>query len=118
MIFKIFIILFIAFTASRAYLRFKDKSLTLQMLLFWVSLWFITLITVFIPWISDSVATIFGVEHGTDIAFFFTLMLLLYLVFRLYIKLEEVDRSVTDLTISLSKKIAKNTSSLNDNRHE
>lgn len=105
MIFKILILIFIAFAASRAFLRFKDKSLNILNLIFWIILWCVILIIVFKPQISDEFSYFLGIQHGTDAAFFFANLILFYLVFRLYVKIENVDRDITRLATNISKKL-------------
>ena len=104
MIFKILVLVFIAFAASRAYLRFKDRTININNLILWIIIWTIVLIVVFNPQFSDTIGTFFGISHGTDTAFFFANLILFYLVFRLYAKIENVDREVTRLATNLSKK--------------
>jgi|SRR5665647_1656780 len=105
MIFKLIILLFIAFAASRAYLRFKDKSIGKLNLFFWIILWCLVLFLVFDPQISDTIGLFLGIQHGTDTAFFFANLILFYLVFRLYVKIESVDRDITRLATNISKKM-------------
>lgn len=107
MIFKLFILIFIAFAASRAYLRFKDKSIGKSNLIFWIILWCLVLLIVFDPRISDNVGLFLGIQHGTDTAFFFANLILFYLVFRLYVKIESVDRDITRLATNVSKRMHK-----------
>jgi len=101
---KILTVAFIIFAASRAYLRFKGKSLSIYALIFWIIIWLATLIFVFDPQISDAIATLFGLQRGTDTIFFLAMVLLFYLIFRLYIKLDIIDKDLTRLAIEISKK--------------
>ena len=101
---KILTVIFIIFAASRAYLRFKGKTLNLPNLIFWSLVWFATLVFVFDPQISDAIAQLFGLQRGTDTIFFLAIILLFYLIFRLYVKLDMVDKDLTKLVIELSKK--------------
>ena len=101
---KILTVIFIIFAASRAYLRFKGKSLSLSSLIFWIVLWLATLVFVFDPQISDAIAKLFGLQRGTDTIFFLAIILLFYLIFRLYIKLDTIDKDLTKLVSEISKK--------------
>ena len=105
MIFKILIAIFIAFASSRAYLRFKDRSIGKLNFIFWLIIWLVVLVIVFDPQLSDNISSLFGIQHGTDAAFFFANLILFYLVFRLYVKIENVDRDITRLATNISKKI-------------
>jgi len=99
---QIIVIIFITFAASRAYLRFKDKSLSISNLFFWMILWTIILIIVFDPKLADIAANIMGMQRGTDTMFFIAVMLLFYLVFRIYVKVDSIDQHLTNLNTNTS----------------
>jgi len=105
---KIIILFFVLFAASRAYLRFKDKSLNARALAFWMILWTIILVFVLHPQFSDNFASFLGVQRGVDIAFLTAVVILFYLVFRLYIKVDSVDQNLTKLNANISKWMHKN----------
>jgi small membrane protein len=105
---KILAIVFIVFAASRAYLRFKDKSLNVAGLFLWIIIWFAALILVFYPRISDIAASFLGLRRGTDTMFFVAIILLFYLVFRLYVKIDKLDNALTSFNTNISKKQHKN----------
>lgn len=107
MILKILAIIFVLFVASRAYLRFKDKSLNIQSLVFWGIIWVSILAFVFDPKISDEIAKFVGLQRGTDTIFFFAIILLFYLIFRLYVKIDKVDKDVTKIVTEISKELHK-----------
>lgn len=101
---KIIVIIFVAFAASRAYLRYKGKSINIINLLFWIIIWSATLVFVFDPHISDTIASFLGLQRGTDTIFFLAIILLFYLIFRLYVKLDTIDKDLTRLVTEISKK--------------
>lgn len=101
---KIFIIIFIVFAISRAYLRFKGKTLSLSNLIFWIIIWLATIIFVFYPEASDMIAKLLGLERGTDTVFFIAIIAMFYLIFRLYVKLDSIDKDLTKLVTEISKK--------------
>jgi len=104
---QILIIIFVAFTWSRAILRFRDHAIGYGGFALWSSIWTAVLLIVFRPEIADKTASVFGVQRGTDVMFFSAIVLLFYLIFRLYVKLDILDRNLTTLTENLSKEIHK-----------
>ena len=103
MILKILAIIFVVFAASRAYFRFKDKSLSIWNLFFWVIVWVSILAFVFDPTMSDKIAKFLGLQRGTDSIFFIAIILLFYLMFRLYVKIDRLDKDTTKLVVAISK---------------
>lgn len=108
MIIKIITLIFVSFALSRAMLRFKDKSIKTTELALWIIVWSSVLILVFLPNISDKIASGLGMGRGADTAFFIAIIVIFYLLFRLYVKIDNIDKDMTDLTIKLSKELHRN----------
>lgn len=99
---RIIALIFIAFASSRAYLRFKEKALNIYNLIFWIIIWISALILIYDPKIADKFATLLGLQGGTDTALFLSVMLLFYLVFRVYVKIDSIDQNLTRLNSNAS----------------
>ncbi len=103
----IIIFIFTLFALSRVILRSKDKSISFGESLFWIVIWItIAFITAF-PQVTDRVSQILGVGRGVDVAFFVAIIILFYVVFRLYVKIDSLDKNLTELTINISKRLHK-----------
>ncbi len=107
LIIQIITVIFVAFAGSRAVLRFKDKAINYSEFFFWIFIWTSVLVITFNPGIADKAALIFGLQRGSDAMFFLAIILLFYLIFRLYVKLDIVDRNLTKLNSNTSKEIHK-----------
>ncbi len=102
MILKALIILFGVFAVSRSWLRYRDGTLTLKSMLFWSTLWALTVAAVLVqPWTSH-LARIFGVGRGVDLLLFGAVLFLSYLCFRLYVRLEALRSDLTELVRRLA----------------
>lgn len=102
---KIITVVFVGFAWSRAMLRFHDKAIGYSEFLFWSGIWATVLLIVFNPGIADRTALLLKLQRGADAMFFFSTILLFYLIFRLYVKLDSIDRSVSRLNEESSKEI-------------
>jgi len=100
-------IIFALFALSRAYLRFKDNRLTKNEFIFWALVWIVVLIIAFIPSTLSLFSNILGIQRGMDLIIVISVVVLFYLIFRLYVQLEGVKREIT----ALVRKVA-----LEDNR--
>ena len=78
---QIIVILFSLFAISRVILRFKDRSVTLQSLFFWVILWMATVLFVMLPRTASILTNFFGVGRGADLLIYLSIILLFYLIF-------------------------------------
>ena len=94
---QIIAIIFSLFALSRVFLRAKDKKLSFFELLFWIGIWVSLIIVSTFPFLTSFFAKILGISRGTDLILYGSVGILFYLVFRLYIKLEETEREITKL---------------------
>lgn len=92
---QIVIIIFALFALSRAFLRFKDNKLTQNEFLFWVFLWVVVIIVSIIPGITSILSRQFGIGRGIDLVLYVSIIAIFYLIFRLYVKLESVEKEIT-----------------------
>ncbi len=102
--FVFFSLAFILFAISRTVLRFKDASLSTGGLIFWTAIWIAGAILVLRPGLTGDLATNLGIGRGTDVVVYSSLLLLFYLIFRLYIKISTVDQEITRLVRALAFK--------------
>ena len=94
---KIIAVLFVLFVSSRAFLRFKDRKISVAELFFWLCIWSGLIVVVFLPDLASGLANIIGIGRGADFIIYFSIAMLFYLIFRLYVKLEETEREITVL---------------------
>jgi hypothetical protein len=102
--FNLIILIIGLFVISRVVLRWKDKQLTMKSGIFWVVLWTLIFGISIYPKLSQKIASWIGIGRGVDSAFFIAVILLFYLIFRLYIKIDKIDKDLTSLVVELSKK--------------
>ena len=94
---QILAILFALFALSRAILRVKDGNLSIHEFLFWNVIWIAVLIFAFVPGISTLLANLFGIGRGVDFLLYISVVVLFYLIFRLYVKTEKTEQEITRL---------------------
>jgi hypothetical protein len=96
------LITFLLFALSRVILRFKGGNLSLFGLLFWSLLFGSATVIVLFPILTSDIANKLGVGRGVDVVVYASIAVLFYLVFRLYIYLQDLKQEITELV----KKIA------------
>lgn len=101
-IIQIFIIFFAVFAILRAVRQFHRGALTRTWLLFWILFWASALVVAALPQTTDVIAAFVGVGRGADVVIYVSLLALFYLVFRLYVKIEQVEGEITRLVRKLS----------------
>jgi small membrane protein len=94
-IIQILALIYVGFTASRAILRAKDNKISIVELFFWLSVWAGLTFVIFFPNITSLIANMVGIGRGIDFIIYISIATLFYLIFRLYVKIEDTQRQIT-----------------------
>lgn len=92
---QLVLLIFIIFFLSRVYLRVREKVITVKTAIFWTLVWLVALTGILLPGTTTKIASIFGVGRGVDVILYLAVSLLFYLVFRIYVTLEDLRREIT-----------------------
>ena len=106
-IIQIIIIVFVLFAWSRVFLRIRDKGIVIGEFLFWSIIWASVILLTLWPTIISKISGFFGIGRGVDFAIYISILLLFYLIFRLYVKIEDQNQQMTKLIRELSIRDAK-----------
>lgn len=101
-IIQVLIIVFALFAITRTIRQLKKGALTMAWLLFWIVFWLVVVIVAALPQTADALARIVGVGRGADVVIYLSLIALFYLIFRLYVKIEQVEGEITRLVRKLA----------------
>lgn len=106
---QILLLAFIIFAFSRVILRSREKVISTQASLFWILIWLAALIGILLPATTTKIAEFFGVGRGVDVIVYISLALLFYLVFRIYVAIEDIRHETSFLIrhIALRKTLKK-----------
>ena len=104
-IIQFILVIAIAAAGFGTFRQFRQGRLSLAWLLIWLLLWTGSAIVVLLPWTTTLVANLVGVGRGSDFIIYLSIVGLAYLVFRLFVKIEDVEREITRLvrTLALEK---------------
>lgn len=94
---QILFLTFILFALSRVILRAREKVISKKNALFWTLIWLAALIGILLPATTTKIAQFFGVGRGVDVIVYISLSLLFYLVFRIYVMIEDLRHENTYL---------------------
>ena len=64
--------------------------------------WFVLISLVLYPGISDIIARSLGVDRGTDVAFFTSILIIFYILFKIFIRLEIMEKNITKLVSEIA----------------
>lgn len=89
------IILFIVFKTLVAY---KNKELSKNFLITWVGFWFLVLFFLINPIVLSKLASFVGIGRGVDLAAYLSIIILFYLIYKIYTQLSNLEHKITNLT--------------------
>jgi small membrane protein len=92
---QIVLSLFALFALTRVVLRFRRGGLPFVHLALWVLFWSAVIVAVLQPMTTNVVARLLGVGRGADVVTYLGLVVLFYLLFRMFGKLEDLERQIT-----------------------
>lgn len=87
--------LFILFAWSRVFLRYRDNSMSFIGVSFWSLLWLSILVVLYLPETTEKLAHRLGIGRGIDVAVYASIVVLFYLVYRIYVKIDSLEQELT-----------------------
>lgn len=106
MIIQIVLLPFLLFALSRVALQFRNKQIKIAEFIFWSALFLGAIFVLIFPNETTRFANLVGIGRGIDLVIYASIITLFYLVFRLYVYVEDLRHEITILVrkISLEKK--------------
>lgn len=86
------------------YYRFKNNKYSLLTFLLWSFLWIMLIVFAIIPNFSNIFAKFFGITRGLDFIFIVSIIGALYLILKLYFRLEKLQESMNKIVKELAIK--------------
>ncbi len=83
-------------------LRYRQRRIGALGFLFWLLLWISAGTLVLVPDLSTLAAHLVGIGRGVDLVLYFSVILILYLIFRIQVRLEQMDRTLTQIVRTIA----------------
>lgn len=93
--FQILFSLFALFAIISVYSKKRSGLLSIGAVIFWTLFWLLAVVFVWLPNALTIVANTFGIGRGTDLVLYVALAVIFYILFRLNVKLELMNRDIT-----------------------
>ncbi|MCL4390432.1 MAG: DUF2304 family protein [Patescibacteria group bacterium] len=105
-LFQIITIFFLLFALSRVFLRAKGGQIKTGESFFWGVVFTAAGLAIVFPRELTSLANSLGVGRGADLVVYISIIALFYLVFRIYVMMENIRHEITELVrkVALEKK--------------
>ena len=99
---QIILVPFLLFALSRVILRFKSSEITLPGLFLWSGIFGSAVVVVIFPQLTTRIAQMLGIGRGADVVVYVSVALLFYLVFRLYLFIQDLRQDISEIIPKLS----------------
>jgi len=99
---QIIFIIFSLFAFSRVFVNIKDKNLRGKEAFFWLIFWGVAIIILLYPGVSTVISEFLGIDRGVDLITYSGLILLAYMIFRLYAKQTKTERNITRIVRTIA----------------
>ncbi|MBI5465821.1 MAG: DUF2304 domain-containing protein [Candidatus Kerfeldbacteria bacterium] len=90
----------------RLYARLRSGELTWLEFVEWFALWLGVAVIVLVPEVASYLAAWVGVGRGSDLVVYLALLLVFYLLFKIFIRQEKLARQLTSVVRGLALKEA------------
>ncbi len=97
MVIQILITLASAFVILKSVVSYSNRSIRLPTFVVWSLFWVAIIFFVWQPSLADRVASLLQVGRGADAMFYLSLIVIFYLLFKIFIRFERIDFQVTTL---------------------
>jgi len=101
---QIIINLFALYVITRVAMKIKDRSISRRWGILWIIFWLAVGLVVSLPWTTSLLASRLGVTRGVDLMVYVSLLALFYLLFRMTVRIEKLERNITELVRQLALK--------------
>ena len=101
-IFQILIILFSIFALTRVFLQKKQKNFSFNEFIFWTLIWGFVILVSFSKPILEPISVLLGFSRGVDILIYGGILLLFYMVYRIYAKIDQQQQEITTIVKKIS----------------
>lgn len=101
---QIVLIVFLLFALSRVVLRFKGGQIGSGEAFFWGIVFTSAVLSILFPTELSSLAKSLGIGRGVDLLVYISLVVLFYLVFRIYVLLENIRHDITEVVRKIALK--------------
>src|SRR5262245_59573949 len=92
---KLLAVILAVIVVSKSYLDFRSRVESLQLFLFWAFMWAVIVTTALFPGVVDVVIQHLGTGTGVGTFLGMAVVLLFFLVYRIYAKLERLEHILT-----------------------
>ena len=99
---QVFLLSLIALIMGLVILRNRQGKIGTLALLLWLILWTGAAVVILFPNSTMVGAHLLGLARGSDLILYLSVILIFYLLFRVFVRLEQIDKGITQIVRALA----------------
>ncbi len=100
MLIQFFITLLVVFALIRVSGKFRQREFSLVEFLSWFAFWLGAGVAVWSPDFLTKLANVLGIGRGADLVLYAGLVIVFYMLFRVFVRIEKIERQLTKIVRS------------------
>ncbi len=92
------------FIIYKTLISYKKQELSKPFTLLWIICWLSILVLIFYPNFLSSIAHILGIGRGVDLAIYLSVIVIFYLLYKIFVKLNETEKRITQIIREIALK--------------
>ena len=100
--FQVIFVIFLCYIFYNLYNKYKQRKLNIKEIIWWLFFWIVVFILVIKPETTSFLANKLGIGRGVDLAVYAAILIIFYLLFKLFIKFQTLNKQITILVRNIS----------------
>lgn len=92
----------VLFLLLKTYTGFRKKQISFSFSIVWCLFWLGVLFVIYYPGFLSGIATKLGIGRGVDLAIYLSVIFLFYLIYKMSIRIQVIERKITKLARSIA----------------
>lgn len=103
------ILIVVLLVIIRIFWQYRAKKINIKELVFWTIFWLAVGLVVLWPQSINILADYLGVGRGVDVVIYLSLLLVFYIIFRIFVRFDKLEKDITKITrhLALEEKASK-----------
>jgi hypothetical protein len=102
MIIQVAVTLFVLLLLARLFQNFKERRISGVSFGVWFIVWVAVIVIFWSPDIASQLALRVGIGRGADLVIYISIIVILYLLYRLAARIEKMDRDITKIVRAIA----------------
>lgn len=97
MLIQFILIAVIALIVLRLIFRLRNKDIGVSQFFGWLVIWLVAILVIWYPELTTYAATRVGIGRGVDLVTYVAIIVIFYLMFRLLLRVEKIEKEITSV---------------------